>query len=76
MGGDLNVPDAILIHSFTIWSITIKKSCQRKYIKKYTVAVIYEIHQIHITYYGISSYINDVVIVTLKYTVCSQHVSG
>ena len=41
---------------------------------KYTVAVIYAILQIYITYYGVSAYINDVVIVTLKYTVCSQHV--
>ena len=31
---------------------------------KYTVVVIYEMHQIHITYYGISTYINDVVIST------------
>ena len=30
---------------------------------KYTVVVIYEIHQIHMTYYGISTYINDVVVV-------------
>ena len=31
---------------------------------KYTVVVIYEIHQIHITYYGVSTYINNVVIGT------------
>ena len=30
----------------------------------HTVVVTYEIHQIHITYYGISTYINDVVIGT------------
>ena len=42
---------------------------------KYTVFVTYELHQIHITYYGVSTYINDVVIGTWKCTVCSQHVS-
>ena len=31
---------------------------------KYTVVVTYEIYQIHITYYGVSTYINDVVIGT------------
>ena len=31
---------------------------------KYTVIVTYEIHQTHITYYRVSTYINDVAIGT------------
>ena len=42
---------------------------------KYTVVVTYEIHQIHLTYCGDSTYINNIVIGTWKYTGCSQHVS-
>ena len=42
---------------------------------KYIVFVIYEKHQIHITYYGVSTYMDDVVVSTWNYTVCSQHVS-
>ena len=48
----------------TLWLVDIK----------YIIVIIYEIHQIHITYYWVSTYINDVVVSTWKYTVCSQHV--
>ena len=39
------------------------------------IVVIYEVHQIHLTYYWVSAYMYDVVVSTWKYTVCSQHVT-
>ena len=41
---------------------------------KYTVIVTSEIHQIHLTYYGVSTHINYGVVSTWKYAVCSQHI--